>query len=305
MAGIGLRKPEHHVKTAPVNIQLSWGTLEGLHWPRPGAPKVLCLHGWLDNAASFVPLAPYLAEFDLLALDFAGHGFSSHRPETSRYYFTDYLFDVDAAMDELGWGQCHLIGHSMGGGVASCLAAAMPERVKRLILLDSLGLLTLPANQAAQQLRLSMLSVRKARSFLRPYESVEEAMLARQKKSPLSEDAARLLCERSLEHTGDYYQWRTDPRLNWRSPQLSSDEQSLEILAAINSPALAITSPGLIDYFGEEMAHKRLRAIPDHKHVMHDGHHHFHMEQPRQTGSHITEFLQQPDQKQGAQYADD
>ena len=305
MAGVGLCKPEHHVKTAPVNIQLSWGVLEGLYWPKPGAPKVLCLHGWLDNAASFVPLAPHLAEFDLLALDFAGHGFSSHRPETSRYYFMDYLFDIDAAMDKLGWEQCHLIGHSMGGGVASCLAAAMPERVNCLVLLDSLGLLTLPAHKAAQQLRLSMISVRKARSFLRPYESVEEAMLARQKKSPLSDDAARLLCERSLEHTGDYYQWRTDPRLNWRSPQLSSDEQSLDMLAAIDSPTLAITTPGLIEYFGEEMAYKRLRAIPDHKHVMFDGHHHFHMEQPQQTGIQITEFLLQPHQDQGAQYADD
>ncbi len=200
----------------------------------------------------------HLADFDLLALDFAGHGFSAHRPETSHYYFTDYLFDLDAALDILGWDQCHLVGHSMGGGVASCFAAALPERVNRLVLLDSLGLLTLPPGQAAQQLRLSMMSVRKARSFLRPYESVEEAMLARQKKSPLSDDAARLLCERSLEHTGDYYQWRTDPRLNWRSPQLSGDDQSLEMLAAIRSPTLVITSPTVIDYFGEDMAHKRL-----------------------------------------------
>jgi len=292
------------VKAAPVNIHLSWGILEGLHWANPGAPRVLCLHGWLDNAASFVPLAPYLAEFDLLALDFAGHGFSSHRPETSRYYFTDYLFDIDAAMDELGWEQCHFVGHSMGGGVASCFAAAMPERVNCLVLLDSLGLVTLPAHKAAQQLRLSMISVRKSRSFLRPYESVEEAMLARQKTSPLSGDAARLLCERSLEHTGDYYQWRTDPRLNWRSPQLSSDEQSLEILAAIDSPTLAITTPGLVNYFGEEMAHKRLRAIADHKHLELDGHHHFHMEQPQQAGIQITEFLQQHDQYRGSQNAD-
>ena len=61
------------MKAAPVNIRLPWGTLEGLHWSRPGAPKVLCLHGWLDNAASFVPLSPFLKDFDLLALDFAGH----------------------------------------------------------------------------------------------------------------------------------------------------------------------------------------------------------------------------------------
>lgn len=303
MAGGGLCKPDPFMKAAPVNIQLSWGTLEGLHWSRPGAPKVLCLHGWLDNAASFAPLAPLLENFDLLALDFAGHGFSSHRPETSRYYFTDYLFDVDAALHELGWEQCHLIGHSMGGGVASCLAAALPERVNRLVLLDALGILTLPADQAARQLNLSMMSVRKARSFLRPYESVEDAMQARQKKSPLSDDAARLLCQRALEHTGDYYQWRTDPRLNWRSPQLPGDEQALDLLAAIQASTLVITSPGLIDYFGEDMAHKRISAINDCRHIMSDGHHHFHMEQAQQVAAHITEFLQN-DQSQGANHVD-
>jgi len=292
------------MNAAPVKVQLSWGTLEGLHWARPGAPKVLCLHGWLDNAASFVPLASFLKDFDLLALDFAGHGFSSHRPETSRYYFTDYVFDVDAALDGLGWDQCHLIGHSMGGGVASCFAAALPERVKRLVLLDSIGVLTLPADQAARQLRLSMQSVRKARSFLRPYASVEEAMLVRQSKSSLTDAAARLLCQRALEQVGDYYQWRTDPRLNWRSPQLPGAAQALDLLAAIRSPTLVITTAEVIDYLGEEMAQKRLSAIPDCQHVMQDGHHHFHMEQAEQTGICITEFLQQHDQSQGAHHAD-
>ncbi len=283
-------------KAVPVNIHLSWGTLAGLHWSNPGAPKVLCLHGWLDNAASFVPLAPYLKYFDLLALDFAGHGFSSHRPETSRYYFPDHMFDVDAALDVLGWDACHIIGHSMGGGIASGFAAALPERVKRLVLLDAVGILTLPTDQAATQLRLSMKSVRKKASQLRPYESVEEAMLARQKTSSLSDDAARLLCERSLEHTGDYYQWRTDPRLNWRSPQLLSDAQALNLLAAIRAPTLAITSPDAAKYLGEDMLQERLSTIADCTHVTDDGHHHFHMEQPAHVGACISEFLLQQDQ---------
>jgi len=283
------------MKAAPVNIHLSWGTLEGLHWSRPGAPRVICLHGWLDNAASFVPLASYLRDFDLLALDFAGHGLSSHRPESSRYYAPDYLYDLDAALDVLGWDQCHMIGHSLGGGVASGFAAALPERINRLVFLDGLGLLTLPADQATRQLRLSIKSVRKNRSILRPYESVEEAMRARQKGSSLSDEAARLICERSLEHTGDYYQWRTDPRLNWRSPHLLSNEQVLNLLAAIRAPTLVITSPTLTKYLGEDVIMERLAAINDCRHFTNDGHHHFHMEQPQHIGAYITEFLQQQD----------
>jgi pimeloyl-ACP methyl ester carboxylesterase len=279
------------VKALPVNIRLPWGTLEALHWSNPGAPKVLCLHGWLDNAASFVPLSAYLEDFDLLALDFAGHGFSSHRPASSRYYFPENLFDVDAVLDVLGWEKCHLIGHSMGGGIATGLAAAAPERVGRLVSLDAVGILTLPTDKAARQLRLSMKSVRKDASFLRPYESVEEAVLARQKASTISDEAARLICERSLEHTGDYYQWRTDPRLNWRSPWLLTDDQILNILAAVRAPMLAITSPSLIDFVGADMLHKRLDAIADCTHITNEGGHHFHMEQPAPVAAQITEFL--------------
>lgn len=281
------------MKAAPVNIRLPWGTLEGLHWSRPGAPKVLCLHGWLDNAASFVPLSAFLKDFDLLALDFAGHGFSSRRPDASRYYLTENLYDVDAALDVLGWETCHIIGHSMGAGVASTYAAALPERVNRLVLLDAAGVLTQPASQTAKQLRLSVKSVRKTPGILKPYESVEEAMQARQKKSDLSDEAARLLCERSLEHTGDYYQWRTDPRLNWRSPQWFTDDQMLDIVAAIQAATLIITSPAAFTYLSEDILHKRLAAIANCQHVSIDGHHHFHMEQSEYIGIRISEFLQE------------
>ena len=291
MAGAGLCEFEQFMKALPVNIRLPWGTLEALHWSNPGAPKVLCLHGWLDNAASFVPLSTHLQDFDLVALDFAGHGFSSHRPDTSRYYFPENLFDVDAALDVLGWEKCHIIGHSMGGGVATGIAAASPERVDRVVSLDAVGILTRPADQAAKQLRRSMKSVRKNSSLLRPYESVEEAMRARQQVSSMSDDAARLICERALEHAGDYYQWRTDPRLNWSSPWLLTNEQVLNILAAVRAPTLAITSPSLIDFVGEEMLRKRLDAVANCTHISNDGDHHFHMEQPAPVGAQITEFL--------------
>jgi pimeloyl-ACP methyl ester carboxylesterase len=281
------------MKAAPVNLQLPWGTLEGLHWSNPGAPRLLCLHGWLDNAASFTPLSTFLTDFDLLALDFAGHGFSAHRPASSHYYFMDNLFDLDQVLALIGWDSCHIIGHSMGAGVASCFAAALPEMVKRLVLLDAVGVFTLATDKTAAQLRLSMKSVRKNRSFLRPYESVEEAMLARQKNASLSDDAARLLCERALEHTGDYYQWRTDPRLNWRSPHLLGDAQALDLLAAIKAPTLAITSPLVLKHLGDQGMQERLAAINNCEHIGIEGHHHFHMEQAALVGPIISRFLSQ------------
>jgi pimeloyl-ACP methyl ester carboxylesterase len=65
------------------------GRLAGLAWRCPDAPRVLALHGWLDNAASFIPLA--LPKLDLVALDLPGHGHSVHRHPSARYHFVDYL----------------------------------------------------------------------------------------------------------------------------------------------------------------------------------------------------------------------
>lgn len=278
-------------KAHPVSIPLSWGTLSGIRWPNPGAPKLLCLHGWLDNAASFVPVSQYLQDFDLLAVDFAGHGLSAHRPAHCRYYFSENVYDVDALLDELEWQSCHLVGHSMGGAVACHFAAAAPERVKRLVSLDAVGIFTQAEEKTGKQWRNSLQGVRRKRGFLRPYESIKQALLARQQTAPLSDQAARLLCERALEQNGDFYQWRTDQRLNWRSPQILSNAQAVSILSAIEAPTLTINSAYINKYLDADALAERFSAIADCTRVDVPGHHHFHMETPETIGPVITEFL--------------
>ena len=64
-----------------------------LYGPADGEP-VIALHGWLDNAASFARLAPKLPGLRIVALDFAGHGHSDHRPAGAGYAIWDYAHDV-------------------------------------------------------------------------------------------------------------------------------------------------------------------------------------------------------------------
>ena len=82
--------------TGEIRLPVAWGELAGLRLVRPGRPKVLALHGWLDNAASFVPLLPYLDGFDLLLLDLPGHGHSAHLPPGAEYGLATH---VHAALD--------------------------------------------------------------------------------------------------------------------------------------------------------------------------------------------------------------
>src|SRR5690606_2312769 len=117
-------------------VDISVGTLAGLAFgPRDGRP-VLALHGWLDNAATFVPLAPLLPELRIYALDLPGHGRSSHRPPGARYHYVDWVGDVIEAADALGLDRFALLGHSMGAGISILTAGTFPERVERLALIE-------------------------------------------------------------------------------------------------------------------------------------------------------------------------
>jgi pimeloyl-ACP methyl ester carboxylesterase len=113
------------------------GRIAALRMGNPTGPKVLALHGWLDNAASFLPMAPYLADADLVAIDMLGHGASTHIPAGYDYAFVDWLHDILDVLDALGWQQAHLLGHSLGGALATVVAAGAPERVLSLALIDA------------------------------------------------------------------------------------------------------------------------------------------------------------------------
>ncbi|NND44306.1 MAG: alpha/beta fold hydrolase [Xanthomonadales bacterium] len=278
---------------APEELRLDTraGRFGGLAWRRPGAERILCVHGWLDNAASFLPLAPLLDRYDIVALDLAGHGQSQHRPAGTRYHMVDNLWDLDAVLDALEWERCHLLGHSLGGVVTTTYAAAEPERVASLMVLDGLGPLSAAPGDTVPRLRRALHSVRKASGRLRDYPDAEAAAQARHAASGLPLDCARVICSRALDEVGGVFRWRTDPALNWHSPALLSEPQVREIIAAIQAPVLAINSTPVPDWIGPERVADRVNSVL--RLTRHEiaGHHHFHMDQPEPVAQWILEFL--------------
>ncbi len=278
-------------------LDAGWGELAVLEMGDPGGQRLLCLHGWMDNAASFRPLAGALPEFHWVSLDFAGHGASDHRPAGARYYMTDYVFDLDAVLDALGWETCTLVGHSMGAAVAACYACADPTRVTRLAMLDGLGGGTEDPDKAGERLIRSLRSVREPRDHRSVFDSPELAARARRTRRPLAEHSALLLAERALAPCDGGWRWRTDARAMWDSPLWMTEAQSQAILGGIQCPSFVAITPSLVGWLGERVESRlerlRTRATVDVLRV--EGDHHVHMDQPERVAGPLRDFLNQED----------
>jgi len=282
----------------PCEIQLDsrQGQLAGLAWRNPDAPRVLCLHGWLDNAASFIPLANLLRQLDLVALDLPGHGHSEHRHTTTRYHFIDYLFNVDAALDELGWEDCHFIGHSLGAAISAAYSAGAPERVRSIVLLDSMGPVSSTADTTTGRLRRSLVKNRRGTSRIRQFESIENMVKARRMVSDISPAAARLICERAARPVDGLFQWRSDPALNWVSSLVMTDEQAMDLVSNIEAPALTFTATEESPWSSLAKLEARKQAMAHATHVTLQGNHHFHMDDPGPIADTIDTFIHDNDQ---------
>ena len=275
-------------------IELDWGSLAAIEFGDEGGQRLLCLHGWMDNAASFLPLARSLPRHHWMMLDYAGHGRSDHRPEYAHYYFMDYVFDVDAALDALGWDSCTLVGHSLGTAVAACAACADPQRVERMVMLDGLGVVTEPEQQAAERLTRSLRSVRHPRDHRRVFDSVELAARARQLKNPMADTSARLLAERALRPADNGWRWRTDQRAMLDSPYWYAEAHSSAIMRGLKCPVLVIYTPVLERYLGERLE-TRLESLDDVTAHRLEGGHHLHMDQPEAMTATLDAFINQED----------
>lgn len=262
-------------------------------WHDSSLPPLLALHGWQDNAATFDRLAPLLPGFHIVAMDFAGHGFSDWRAEGMRYHTLDHVDDVLGVVDQLGWSCFALMGHSMGAGIGLLLAAAMPERVSRLVLIDGLGPWGSEAGEAPQILREAL---EEWRSYEprdeRVFADIEVAVVARRRGfTPLSEEAARILCTRSLKAVEGGFSWTTDRRVRHHSSSRPTEAQMHAFLAAVSCPALLVRAANGFAA-AAELFDRRWQAIRHGEQVSLPGAHHLHLdESPEQVAEVVERFL--------------
>jgi 4,5:9,10-diseco-3-hydroxy-5,9,17-trioxoandrosta-1(10),2-diene-4-oate hydrolase len=125
-----------------------------------GAPLVV-IHGGGGDARSWLKNVAVLAEkYTVYAPDLPGFGGS--QPLDGSYYIPELTDFVESFAGSLGLEKFHLVGHSVGGGVALNYALKFPQKIKKLVLISSLCLgreialwvriMTLPARYADKAL---------------------------------------------------------------------------------------------------------------------------------------------------------
>jgi len=230
----------------PHSFKFEKSKLSALAWGDKDAPLWIALHGWMDNSASFIRIAPIIAsnlKVRIIAIDFSGHGLSRHRPPRSEYSMWSYCHDVLDALEELGNPVVTLLGHSLGAGVANILAAIYPDSIKGIVLIDGLlGRLIEPEN-LINQLRDGISGQRRALPSEKRYQCVEEAINLRVQKSllPITPCTVGSIVTRSLSgNSQNGYKFTIDRQIATPRPVAFTQAQATAILSGIKCPCLLI-----------------------------------------------------------------
>ncbi|XP_061869656.1 serine hydrolase-like protein 2 [Colius striatus] len=290
-----------------LKFSVPWGHVAAKAWgPSDGRP-VLCLHGWLDNANTFDKLIPLLPrDCYYVAMDFSGHGLSSHRPAGSAYYSLDYVMDVRRVAAALQWRRFTLMGHSMGGSVAGMFCFLYPEMVDKLILLESLGFLPAPEDTEAWLKskrvvidRLLSLEAKqqtpKARS---PQEALQRLLEANRH---LTAEGGAILLQRGATETPAGLVYNRDMRVRTQNRESLTVEQCVKLLQKVQDRVLIIVAregllvPQKLDsrsHFAKALQEEFESTLKEHIQLVEvPGSHFVHLNEPEVVSGIISNFL--------------
>jgi pimeloyl-ACP methyl ester carboxylesterase len=236
-------------------------------WGQDGKPALLLVHGGLDHARNWDWVARSLRQhFHVYAMDLRGHGNSAWGTGSS-YSIPEHLLDIATLIDVLGGGPIDLIGHSLGGILVLLYAGVYPDRLRKVISIEGLGLPhSHPVhNPAPDRLRAWIERVRKIEDrHQHTYPNLEAAVARMKEANPhLSNEVARHLTLHGTNwNAGGSLSWKFDNYVRGLPPFGHSIPDLTATFARITCPVLLFW--GLESWMPDPEGDERAEVIRNH-----------------------------------------
>jgi pimeloyl-ACP methyl ester carboxylesterase len=223
-----------------------------LEWGDDAAPPVVLLHGLTGHAHTWDHMAPALAaRYHVLAPDQRGHGDTGH---TGTYATRDFVADLEALTGLWGLDRFVLFGLSMGGHNAMAYAAAHPERVSRLIVID------IPPQMDRTRAPNWEVISRLAETGHQPMQTFEQAVEAARAGNPTApEENLRYRTKWNLNTLDD---GRLVLKYDPRAPARWEPADLWDTLPSISAPTLLVRG-GKTQVLPAEVAARMVSVFPD------------------------------------------
>jgi pimeloyl-ACP methyl ester carboxylesterase len=266
-------------------------------WGDAAAPKLFMFHGWMDVSASFQFLVDALAgNWRVIAPDWRGFGLTDWS-DADCYWFPDYVGDLEAILRHYQPdAPVNLLGHSLGGNVASLYAGIRPERVGNLINVEGFGLPRMNADSAPDRYA-KWLDQLANLPRLRPYANFEELAARLMSQNPrLGKHKADFLARHWGQAQGDVIVLEGDPGHKLVNPTLYRIEEAMACWRRVTAPVLWI---GAADSFvikgfagkPEEYEARKACFANLTEHIVADAGHMVHHDQPEILAKLVEDFL--------------
>ena len=224
-------------------------------WGNPEAPPLLLVHGGRDHCRNWDWIANRLKDkWHIIAPDLRGHG-DSQWSTTGTYAMEGYVYDLAHLIEQQKLAPVTIMAHSLGGSIATRFAGIFPERVRKLISIEGLGLSPKAmaeryAKPFDERMRKWIIEQQGLSARLpRKYATLEDAFQRmRAENKHLSEIQARHLTEHGVNQNEDgTYSWKFDNYVRI-FPPIDMRQSDIEALWA------RITCPTLLVYGKESWA---------------------------------------------------
>lgn len=102
----------------------------------PGAPKVICVHGFADDGTAFAPLANSVLtdDFELIAVDLPGFGVAASTPDPAIELSARFIIRLAETLSPDR--SVALIGHSIGSAIVVAAATLFPTRIAAVLSIE-------------------------------------------------------------------------------------------------------------------------------------------------------------------------